>query len=293
MTKLSLMAASAAVLVLAGGGAFSAIGCGDDKAPAAAPSVKIETPAPAPAPAPKAEPVKVDAPAPAPKAAPVVAVPVSLQDAGSITGVVKVVDAPRRKKIKMDADPKCAALHAEPPLMDEVVADANGGVQYAFVWIKTGLEGKTLPVPSTAAVINQQGCRYEPHVLGVMVGQELTIRNSDDLLHNIHALPFENKEFNFGQPSKGMEEKKSFQKQEVMVKVKCDVHPWMSAWIGVVAHPCFSVTDATGKFDIKGVPPGKYTVEVWQEKYKSVTAEVEVKAGAAAAANFEMKDKRE
>jgi plastocyanin len=161
------------------------------------------------------------------------------------------------------------------------------------VWVKAGLEGKQLPAPSAPATLDQKGCRYEPHVVGVMVGQELLIRNSDDLLHNIHALPFENKEFNFGQPSKGMEEKKTFAKQEVMVKVKCDVHPWMSAWVGVVAHPCFAVTDATGKFEIKGVPPGKYTVEVWQEKYKSVTADVEVKAGAAATANFEMKDKRE
>ena len=289
MRKLSLMAAMAALLVLAGGGAFSAIGCGDEKP---APVAKVEAPkapAPAPAPAPSPKPEEpVKAPAPA-----VVAAPVNPQDVGSIAGLVKVVDPPRRKKIKMDADPKCAALHADAPLSDEVVVDANGGVQYAFVWIKTGLEGKTLPPPATQAVIDQKGCRYEPHVVGVMVGQELLIRNSDDLLHNIHALPFENKEFNFGQPSKGMEEKKSFAKQEVMVKVKCDVHPWMSAWVGVVAHPCFAVTDAAGKFEIKGVPPGKYTVEVWQEKYKSVTADVEVKAGAATAANFEMKDKRE
>lgn len=292
MKKLFLMAAAAALSVLSGSAAFTAVGCGDEKkAPVAVPAVKIEAPAPVAAPAPKAEPVKVDAPAPV--AAPVVAVPVSLQDAGSITGVVKVVDPPRRKKIKMDADAKCAGLHAEAPLADDIVADAEGKVQYAFVWIKTGLEGKKLPMPAAPAVLNQVGCRYDPHVVGVMVGQELLIRNSDDLLHNIHALPFENKEFNFGQPSKGMEEKKAFTKQEVMVKVKCDVHPWMSAWVGVVDHPCFSVTDAAGKFEIKGVPPGKYTVEVWQEKYKSVTAEVEVKAGAAAAANFEMKDKRE
>lgn len=285
MTKLSLLAAAAAVLALAG------MACGDEKP--AAPAVKPVVDVPKAPEAPKApEPVKIDAPA-APKAPEVKPVPVSLQDAGSITGVVKVVDPPRRKKIKMDADPKCAALHAEAPLSDEVVADAEGKVQYAFVWVKTGLEGKSLPAPSAPAVINQVGCRYDPHVVGVMVGQELLIKNSDDLLHNIHALPFDNKEFNFGQPSKGMEEKKTFAKQEVMVKVKCDVHPWMSAWVGVVAHPCFSVTDAAGKFEIKGVPPGKYTVEVWQEKYKSVSTEVEVKAGAATTANFEMKDKRE
>ena len=184
MRKLSLMAAAAAVL------AFAGMACGDEKP--AAPAVKID--APKAVEAPKApEPVKV-VDAPAPKKAPeVVAVPVNVQDGGSITGVVKVVDPPRRKKIKMDADAKCAALHAEAPLSDEIVVDANGGVQYAFVWIKTGLEGKSLPKPSSPAVIDQKGCRYEPHVVGVMVGQDLLIKNSDDLLHNIHALPFDNK----------------------------------------------------------------------------------------------------
>src|SRR5687768_2930941 len=137
MKKLSFLAAAAAVLALAG------MACGDEKpAPVAAPAVKVDAPK-APE-APKAsEPVKVDAPAPA-KAPEVVAVPVNLQDAGSITGVVKVTDPPRRKKIKMDADPKCAALHADAPLSDEVVCDANGNVQYAFVWIKTGLDRKSV-----------------------------------------------------------------------------------------------------------------------------------------------------
>jgi hypothetical protein len=129
-------------------------------------------------------------------------------------------------------------------------------------------------------------------VVSLMIGQELSIRNSDDLLHNIHALPFENKEFNFGQPSKGMEEKKSFTKKEI-IKVKCDVHPWMGAWIGVFEHPLHAVTIAGGKFEIKGVPAGKYQVTVWHEKYKDVVVDVEVKEGAAAAVNVEMADKKE
>ncbi|MBV8880942.1 MAG: hypothetical protein JO332_13310 [Planctomycetaceae bacterium] len=193
----------------------------------------------------------------------------------------------------MDADPKCAAMHADAPMMDDIVADADGNVQWAFVYVKKGAEGKKPTDAPAPAVINQTGCRYEPHVLGIVVGQDLIIKNSDDLLHNIHALPFSNKEFNFGQPTKGLEEKKQFTTQEVMVKVKCDVHPWMSAWIGVVDHGFFAVTGADGKYAIPGgLPDGKYTVEVWHEGYKSVTAEVEVKGGAAVA-DLELADKKE
>lgn len=212
----------------------------------------------------------------------------------SISGTVKIKgDVKKRKKIKMDADPKCAAMHAEPPLMEDIVVDANGNVQWAFVYVKKGAEGKKPTDPPAPAVINQTGCHYEPHVLGIVVGQDLTIKNSDDLLHNIHALPFSNKEFNFGQPTKGLEEKKQFTTPEVMVKVKCDVHPWMSAWIGVLDHGFFAVTGADGKYAIPaGLPDGKYTVEVWHEGYKSVSSDVEVKGGTATA-DFELTDKKE
>jgi plastocyanin len=214
------------------------------------------------------------------------------QDGFAVTGNVKINgDIPKRKKIRMDADPKCAALHAEPPLTEDVVADAQGNVQWAFVYVKKGLEGKKFEVPKTTAVLDQKGCQYQPHVLGVMVGQDLLIRNSDDLLHNVHALPFNNREFNFGQPQKGMEEKKQFTTPEVMVKVKCDIHPWMSAWIGVLDHPFHAVTGPDGNFKIEGLPAGKYTIEVWHEKYKAVSQEVEVKA--ATTVNFELTEKKE
>lgn len=214
------------------------------------------------------------------------------QDGFAVTGNVKIKgDIPKRKKIRMDADPKCAALHAEPPLTEEVVADAQGNVQWAFVYVKKGLEGKKFEVPKTPAVIDQKGCQYHPHVLGVMAGQDILIRNSDDLLHNIHALPFNNREFNFGQPQKGMEEKKQFTTSEVMVKVKCDIHPWMSAWVGVLEHPFHAVTGPDGNFKIEGLPAGKYTIEVWHEKYKAVSQEVEVNA--ATTVNFELTEKKE
>ena len=289
MTKSRVTVLTAAVTVLLGAGTML-VACGDDR-PAPVP-VKVEAPKPVetakvaePVKAP--EPVKSDAPAKveAPKAA-----PVEVRDAG-LGGVVKIKgDIARRKKIKLDADAKCAAMHPEPPLTEDLVADKDGNVQWAFVYVKKGAEGKKGPEPAPAE-INQVGCHYEPHVLGIMVGKDLTVKNSDDLLHNIHALPFDNKEFNFGQPQKGMTEKKSFQKTEVMVKVKCDIHPWMGAWIGVLDHPFYAVTDAAGKYEIKGLPDGKYTIEVWHEKYKSVTAEVEVKGSATA--NFELTDKKE
>jgi hypothetical protein len=272
----------AAVLCLGTGSLIMA--CGDDK-PATQANVK-----PADA-AVKVEAPKAETPAPAP--APKVEAFVPIKGA-SISGTVKVKgDVKKRKKIKMDADPKCAALHADAPLMDDVVVDANGNVQWAFVYVKKGAEGKKPTDAIPQAVIDQKGCRYEPHVLGVVTGADLIIKNSDDLLHNIHALPFTNKEFNFGQPTKGLEEKKQFTAQEIMVKVKCDVHPWMSAWVGVVDHAFFAVTGADGKYAIPGgLPDGTYTVEVWHEGYKSVVKEVAVKGGAGVA-EFELADKKE
>ncbi len=275
-SKVTILAAAVAALSL---GAF--VACGDEKtpapAPAPAPVAKVEAPKPVVEPVKAPGPVKVEVKTPA--------------AADGLSGTVKIKgEVPRRKKIKMDNDPKCTAMHPEAPLNQEIMADKDGNVQWAFVYVKKGAEGKKGPAPKPAE-INQVGCSYEPHVLGIMVGQDLTIKNSDDTLHNIHALPFNNKEFNFGQPQKGMTEKKSFTTVEVMVKVKCDVHAWMGCWIGVLDHPFYAVTDASGKFNIEGLPDGKYTIEAWHEKYKSVTADVEVKG--ATTANFELVDKKE
>jgi len=276
-SKVSWIVMAAALCV---GGGSIIMACGDDSKPAPANNVKVTEPVA------KAEAPKAETPA-----APKVEAFVPIKGA-SISGQVKVKgDVKKRKKIKMDADPKCAALHSDAPMMDDVVVDAEGNVQWAFVYVKKGAEGKK-PEAVAPAVINQTGCRYEPHVLGIVVGQDLIIKNSDDLLHNIHALPFTNKEFNFGQPTKGLEEKKQFTAQEVMVKVKCDVHPWMSAWIGVVDHGFFAVTGADGKYAIPGgLPDGKYTVEVWHEGYKSVASDVDVKGGAGVA-SFELTEKK-
>jgi plastocyanin len=179
---------------------------------------------------------------------------------------------PVRRRVRMDSDPKCAALHTETPLSDEVVVNATekpefGAVQWAFVHVRKGLEGRTFEVPKVKPVLNQLGCRYEPHVLGVMAGQEFDIMNSDDLLHNIHALPMNNKEFNEGQPSKGMVSTRKFSTAEVPVKIKCDIHPWMGAWVCVVGHPYYQATGEKGAYELGMLPPGHYAFEVWHERY--------------------------
>lgn len=245
--------------------AFAAalIGCGEGKS---VPAPPMPTPAPAP---------KTDASPPPPRDGKTVDSPAS--GAGVLSGTVKIKgEIPRPRKVRMDEKPECAALHATPPIDDTLLADKEGNVQWAFVYVKKGAEGKKGPEPPKA-VIDQVGCVYKPHVLGVVTGQEIEIRNSDDFLHNIHALPMTgNKEFNIGQSQKGMKDTRTFTQHEIMVKVKCDIHGWMGAWVGVLEHSFFAVTDAKGRFEIKGLPPGKYTIEAWHERYLPVLKDVEM-----------------
>jgi plastocyanin len=213
-------------------------------------------------------------------------------DEGSISGKVAFEgDAPKAKKIKVDADPQCAAMHADKPLTSEaVVVNGNGTLKNVFVYVKSGVTG-TYPKPSTPVTINQKGCTYEPHVFGMQAGQLLLIKNSDDTTHNIHASPNAagNSEFNNGQPSGAPDLKKTFTKSEVMVPFKCDVHPWMSAYVGVLEHPFFAVTGDDGTFTIKGLPAGDYEVEAWHEKYGVQTQKIKVGAGEAKTADFKFK----
>jgi hypothetical protein len=138
-------------------------------------------------------------------------------------------------------------------------------------------------------MIDQKGCQYLPHVQGVMVGQKVKIVNSDPTLHNIHAHAKANPEFNQGQPFQGMEMEKVFDKVEVMIPFRCDVHPWMASYMGVLDHPFFAVSKADGSFEIPNLPPGSYTLEAWHESLGTQTADVTVAAGAPADANFSFK----
>jgi plastocyanin len=158
---------------------------------------------------------------------------------------------------------------------DAVVVGADGAVQNTFVYIKDGLDkAYSFDVPATAVMLDQKGCRYVPRVIGIRAGQRLEVVNTDATLHNVHALPMQNQEFNHGQKEKDPNIVHTFTVPEVMVRFKCDVHGWMTAYVGVMAHPFFAVTGQDGTFKIDGVPPGTYTVGVWHEKFGESTQSV-------------------
>ena len=207
--------------------------------------------------------------------------------AGTLTGKALFSGtAPAPQKIDMGADPTCSSLHPEPVYSEEVVKNEDGTLRNVFVYVKQGLEGKTFPAPQTPAVLDQNRCHYAPHVSGVQVGQKLQIVNSDSTLHNVHGIPTQSKEFNLGMPIQGMKLDRTFDKPEVMVKFKCDVHPWMRAYVGVLEHPFFSVTGTDGAFEIKDLLPGKYTIEAWHEKFGVQAQEVTVEEATPAKVDF-------
>jgi carboxypeptidase family protein len=207
---------------------------------------------------------------------------------GSITGKVMFSgEAPKPTAIKMDADAYCKAQHEQTATSESVVTNPDGTLRNVFVYVKSGLPaGQTYAPPTEPATLDQHGCTYHPHVQGIMVGQPLTIINSDGTLHNIHSLAKNSKQFNLGMPTQGMKLTQKFTGEEVMVRVKCDVHPWMECWMGVMSHPFYSVSGAAGAFEIKNLPPGTYTIEAWHEKFGAQTQSVTVTAGQPAAVSF-------
>jgi hypothetical protein len=206
----------------------------------------------------------------------------------SVTGKVSFEGtAPAAEKVKLSADPKCAALHKD-GLERFPFHVKDGGVADVLVYVKTGAPAGS-PAPTEPVVLDQNGCDYEPHMLGIRVNQPLKIRNSDDTLHNIHPRPQTNAEFNIGQPRQGMESTKTFDKPEIMIPIGCDVHPWMRAYISVFDHPYFTVSKEDGTFSLAGLPAGEYEVEAVHGKLKSQTQKVTVKDGEAATVNFTFK----
>ena len=190
----------------------------------------------------------------------------------TLSGTVKFEGkAPRSRGIDMaGADEKCAELHDGKRLKpDTVLVNDNGTLRNVFVWVESGVEGISFPMPEGDALLDQKGCWYAPHVQGMRTGQSLSIKTSDPTAHNVHGYAKVNRSFNRSQPAGAANVTIRMRRDEASppMKVKCDIHPWMNAYVGVVDHPYFSVTGDDGAFKLENLPPGTYTIEAWHEKY--------------------------
>ena len=182
----------------------------------------------------------------------------------------------RLRAIRMNADPNCEKLHSERVLQDDKIVNDDGGVANVFVYLKESPDG-VHEAPAEPVELTQEGCMYKPKVAGILVKQNLDVINEDPTLHNVRCLARSNRPFNLGQPSKG-KRTKFFTKPEAAVKFKCDVHPWMSAYLFVMEHPYFATTDDSGSFSISNVPAGKHTLVAWHESFGELEMEIEVSA---------------
>ncbi|SRR5579871_1252284 len=207
----------------------------------------------------------------------------------SVKGIVKFEGTvPKGKPISMSADPSCAKQHASPVLYREVVTDAKGDLQNVIVYVADGLGDRTFEAPPQAAVVEQKGCMYEPHVLAVRANQPLHVVNDDPTSHNIHPTPANNREWNKAEPP-GTALDESFAREEIAIPVKCNVHPWMHGYVAVFKHPFFAVTGADGSFDLSSLPPGTYTIKAWHEKLGTSTQTVTIGANETKEISFVMK----
>jgi plastocyanin len=208
--------------------------------------------------------------------------------ASGVTGTVTFDGkAPALKPIAMDADPACAKKHTTPAPNEALVLGSGNTMGNIMVYVTKGLPaGKTYPAPTTPVVIDQNGCQYKPHVMGIMVGQPYKILNSDGILHNIHTLSSINPTFNKGMTASIKEVTTTFNKPEAIFHIKCDVHPWMSAFLGVFTNPFYSVTGTDGKFTISGLDPGTYEITARHERLGTQTASVTVGANETKTQNF-------
>lgn len=211
---------------------------------------------------------------PAAPAATPAATPIDPTTAATVSGTVKFEGtAPKPAKIDMSQDPACKGTNQA-----ETVVASNGDLANVFVYVKDGLGNRTFDVPKDAVTIDQKGCRYHPHVLGVMAGQNVEIKNDDPTTHNIHPTPKDNREWNESQPPQAAPIVKSFAREEMMLPVKCNQHPWMKMYVNVVKSPFFAVTSEDGKYEIKGLPPGDYTLGFVHEKLGEQTQKVTLAA---------------
>jgi Carboxypeptidase regulatory-like domain len=193
---------------------------------------------------------------------------------GNITGVISFNGAaPAPRKLDLSQDSACQNMGEA--FADDVIVN-DGKLQNVFVYVKSGLPRASFEIPATDVTLDQKGCKYVPRVLGIQTGQPLKIANSDPTDHNIHPAPKINKEWNQSQLAGQGPIMRKFAKEEALIQIKCNKHPWMTAWLGVLSHPFYAVSGADGSFTIKGLPPGDYELEAWHEKYGARTVKVTV-----------------
>jgi plastocyanin len=212
---------------------------------------------------------------------------VAQSNTGTIKGHMRLTGKlPGNPIIRMGMDPMCSKMNAGKRVIQQyVVATADGSLANVFVRLKGNVP--QTPIPTQPVVIDQQACVYTPRVVGARVGQTVQIKNSDMLLHNVDASSGKNNGFNIAQPRAGLVYEFKPKNEEIMLHLKCDVHNWMNAYVGIVTNPYFAVSNTMGTFQIDKVPPGTYTLEAWHERFGLVSKPVTVKAGAVASVDFD------
>lgn len=210
--------------------------------------------------------------------------------AGSISGAIRYSGPrPAQKKIDMSEDPACVAAHQGKAVDESLVVSPKGALANSFIYVKAGLEGKRFETPTTPVTIDQRGCWFRPRVFGIQTSQTLQVVNSDPVTHNIHPMAQINREWNHSQGAGDTPLARRFIKPEVMIRVKCNIHSWMRAYIGVVDNPYFAVSKDDGSYTIANLPPGTYTLGIWQENLGAREQQVTVVPHANTTANITFK----